>query len=135
VRDGGHLHWQECAANAWYARGAVRLRQRDFTGAAAAFQRALAIAPSHLFAMAALGRPLPDLAPDDPRADEAGMARAVALARGNRHADAAHVYAGTLAVSKAPNAGWLLPVEPVLCAPGRPEIWAAVLTVVQQRAT
>ena len=41
----------------------------------------------------------------------------------------------TLAVSKAPNAGWLLPVEPVLCAPGRPEIWAAVLTVVQQRAT
>src|SRR5205085_4085895 len=38
VRDGGHLHWQECAANAWYARGAVRLRQRDFTGAAAAFQ-------------------------------------------------------------------------------------------------
>jgi DNA-binding winged helix-turn-helix (wHTH) protein/Tfp pilus assembly protein PilF len=133
--DRGQVYARECAANTWYALGAVRLRQRDFSHAEAGFQRALDIAPAHLFSLAALGRPIPSLAPDDPRAADAGIARAIALVRGNRHVEAAQVYADTLASARAPNAGWILPVEPVLCPSARPDVWDPVLTSVQQRAT
>jgi hypothetical protein len=62
------------------------------------------------------------------------MARAIAMARGNRHAEAAQIYKDTLAAG-TPNAGWILPVEPVLHAAARPDLWRPVLTIVQQRAT
>jgi tetratricopeptide (TPR) repeat protein len=133
--DRGQVYSQECAANTWYALGAVRGRQRDFPAADAAFQRALAVAPGHLFSMAALGRPMPPLAAGDPRVTDAAIARAVALARGNRHADAARVYAEAIAAARVPSSGWILPVEPVLNAGARPDIWGRVLTLVQQRAT
>src|SRR4051812_11102415 len=126
VPDRGQLYWQECAANTWYARGAIRLRQRDFTGAETAFRQALTIAPAHPFSLAALGQPIPAYAAGDPRAADAGIAQAIALARGNRHAEAAQVYADTLAAARAPNTGWILPVEPVLCVAARPDIWRPV---------
>ena len=37
--DYGQIYSRECAANCWYAIGAVRLRQGDLTGADAAFRR------------------------------------------------------------------------------------------------
>jgi len=135
VPDRGQLYWQECVANTWYALGGIRLRQRDVAGAESAFRQAIAIAPAHAFSLAALGEPLPELPPEDPRRVDVGIARAIALARGNRHAEAAHVYRDTITAATAPNAGWLLPVEPLLYVSGRPDIWRPVLTIVQQRAT
>jgi DNA-binding winged helix-turn-helix (wHTH) protein len=129
------LYWQECAANTWYALGGVRLRQRTFADAEAAFHRALEIAPGHLFSMAALGMPVPERTGGDRHATDAAIAQAIARARGNRHAEAAQAYAAMLGAAYAPNAGWLLPVEPVLCPLARPDIWDPVLTDVQNRAS
>lgn len=129
------IYSQECLANTWYALGAIHLRQRAFPAADTAFHRALDIAPAHVYSMAALGRPIPDTAADDPRRVDAAIARAVALARGNRHTDAAATYANAVDAARASNAGWLLPVEPVLHPMMRPDAWASVLTKVQQNAT
>lgn len=133
--DRGQLYWQECAANTWYARGAVRLRQRDVAGAEVAFRQALATAPGHLCSLAALGQTIPALAPGDPRAADAGIARAIVFARGNRHTEAVQIYKDTIGAAGHPNAGWILPVEPLLHAAARVEIWRPVLTLLQQRAT
>jgi DNA-binding winged helix-turn-helix (wHTH) protein len=133
--DRGQLYWQECAANTWYALGAIRLRRRDFTAADTAFHRALDIAPAHVFSLAALGRTIPAMGANDPRGTDAAIAKAIALARGNRHADAAQIYIDTVAAARAANAGWILPVEPVLHVAERPDVWSAVLTMVRQRAT
>jgi hypothetical protein len=108
---------------------------RDFAAADAAFHRALAVAPAHVFSLAALGRPIPVFEPGDPRITDAAIARAVALVRGNRHGDAAQIYKEIVAGARVPNAGWILPVEPVLQAGARPDIWGEALTMVQQRAT
>ena len=133
--DHGQLYWQECASNTWYAIGAIRLRQRDFAGAEAGFRRALEIAPGHLFSLAALGLPIPDRDPRDRWWADAALARAVAMARGNRHHDAAQIYADTIAAARFPNTGWTLPVEPLLRVQAHQDVWARVLTIVEQRAT
>ena len=128
------IYWRECAANTWYARGAIRARQGQIRDANAAFERALQVAPAHLFSLAALGRPLPTVAPDDPRALNAGIARAIALTRGNRHREAAEAYREAIATSRAAHAGWILPVEPILHASARPEVWNDMLAVIRERA-
>jgi DNA-binding winged helix-turn-helix (wHTH) protein len=133
IRD--HVYSQQSIASTWYAQGAVRLRMRDVRGAEAAFQQALDIAPMHFFSMAALGRPIPELPPTDPRATDAAIARTIALARANRQADAMRLYADILAAARAPNKGWLLPVEPILQPGVRGDLWASVLATVSDRAT
>ncbi len=132
--DRGQLYSRECAANTWYTRGAIHVRQGRIRDATAAFERALEIAPGHLYSLAALGRPLPTLAPTDPRAANAAFARAIALARSGRHADAAECCRGMMASAREAHAGWLLPVEPILHVSARPEIWRDALAIVQQRA-
>lgn len=131
----GQMYSQECTANTWYALGALRLRQRKHREAEAAFHQALAIAPRHLVSMAALGQSLPELNASDPRAMEAVVASAVALARGNRYRDAAQIYREGLAMARIPGWGWILPVEPILQPLEREDVWAPVLETVRQRAT
>ena len=129
--EGNQIYARECGANTWYALGAVRRRQRREAEAAHAFVRALAIAPVHVPAMAALRGEVPQMA--------AGMERAlgesIVLARGNRHGDAARVYLEALTAQPPGAAGWILPVEPTLNPQARPEIWAEALALVRLRAT
>jgi DNA-binding winged helix-turn-helix (wHTH) protein/cytochrome c-type biogenesis protein CcmH/NrfG len=129
--DSGQLYARECGANAWYALGAVRLRQGKRDAAHLAFARALTIAPCHASALAALQRTLPPSA----KPIDVAIHRAIALALGNRHADAARVYCDTLMKEPPGPGGWLLPVEPLLNASAHPEIWADALVLVRVRAT
>ncbi len=131
----GQMYANECSANTWYALGALRLQHRNHREAEAAFRQALAIAPGHLFSMAALGQPCPARHPSDPRVMDGVIARAVALARGNRHRDAMQIYMDGLAASARPREGWILPVEPILQPLERGDIWAPVLQKIRQRAT
>lgn len=132
--DAGQVYAHECAANTWYALGACHLRQRRVSDAHAAFTRALDVAPGHLFSKAALGVTLPACDGSDPRRVDAAIAQAIALARAGRHAEAAAAYDAALTSAPSPGAGWILPVEPVLDAGARPEIWGDLLTAVVRRA-
>jgi tetratricopeptide (TPR) repeat protein len=132
--DRGQIYSRQCLANTWYALGAVQRRRGDIRAANMAFERALHIAPGHLICMAALGRPIPDLHPTDPRCVDAGVAGAVFQARAGRHAAARNAYRALLCSPHVANAGWMLPVEPILDATARPDIWSDLLTIVQQRA-
>jgi tetratricopeptide (TPR) repeat protein len=139
--ESGQLYARECAANTWYAIGAVRLRQAAATepsaarrlreDSAEAFRRTLAIAPGHAPAYAALHGKVPARA----RPIDAAMAQAIVLARGNRHGDAARVCREAVEQAPPGHDGWLLPVEPTLNARARPGIWADTLALVRVRAT
>jgi len=133
--DRGQIYWRECQANTLYSLGAIHLRRGNVGAANTAFRQALAAAPGHFPAMAALGQPIPALPPTNPRIADANIARAIALARSGRHRDAAHAYREAVVSTTAANAGWTLPVEPILHVSARPEIWSDTLTIVQQRAT
>ena len=139
--ESGQLYARECAANTWYAIGAVSLRQQKRTEATAAFKRALTIAPHHVPATAVLyGKP--PILPNGPpkggpyvRDMEAALGRAIVLARGNRNADAARVYGDAIAQTPRGSLGWLLPVEPLLHPLGHREIWDEALTMIRVRAS
>jgi DNA-binding winged helix-turn-helix (wHTH) protein len=132
--EGGQLYARECAANTWYALGAIRLRQRRHDDAEAAFASALDVAPGHLFAASALGRSIPSVGNDDPRALDAALAGAVRLTRAGQHCEAAKAYRDAVVGSPLPNAGWILPVEPLIDPGSRPDIWADTLALVHHRA-
>ncbi len=133
--DHGQLYARECAANTWYARGAVHLRRAEHDAAMMSFKHALDIAPAHYFSMAALGLPIPTLSSSDPRAGDVVIARATTLTREGRHRDAAKVYRGLITSGPPANAGWMLPVEPLLHVSAHPDIWNDALTIVRQRAS
>ena len=128
----GQLFARQCAANTWYALGAICARQGRRDEAEAAFRQAIETAPGHMYSMAALGCPIPERPADDPRPVETAIARVIALIRAGQHVDAAAAY--RIAVTLAPSAGWLLPVEPLINAAGHPEIWRDVLILVRERA-
>jgi DNA-binding winged helix-turn-helix (wHTH) protein/Flp pilus assembly protein TadD len=132
--DPGQVYARQCTANAWYALGAARLRQRRRQEAESAFEQALTTAPGHLCTAAAMGRPLPVVSPNDPRGADAATAHAIRLARAGRHPDAALAFVDALAALPSPAAGWILPVEPLLHTAARPSIWADALAIVRQRA-
>jgi tetratricopeptide (TPR) repeat protein len=151
--EGGQLYARECAANTWYALGAIRLRQKCREEAEHAFCNALDVAPGHPFAAAALGppfaeasafakapadktggKPVPTLEDRDPRFVDAAIASAVGLVRAGRHADAAQAYREAVLKSTLPSAGWILPVEPLINPASHPDVWADTLAIVRQRA-
>ena len=118
-------------------------------GRRAAFERALERAPVHAMAhvgLAAAGsserRAVPPLA-DGLRAGqpgpqslsvEAAMVRAAQLVVAGAHADAARLVGEALAAAPPGNAGWLLPVEPLLHVAAQPDIWARALALLRNRA-
>ena len=132
--DQGQMYARECAANSWYALGAIRRRQRRREEAEAAFANALKVAPAHLYTRAALGQPLPSLGPGDPRVLDAAFAAAAGLARAGRHADAAHAWRAGVTESPVPCTGWILPVETLIDAGSHPEFWSEALAAVRRRA-
>jgi DNA-binding winged helix-turn-helix (wHTH) protein/tetratricopeptide (TPR) repeat protein len=130
----GQLYARECAANTWYALGAIRLRARRRDEAEAAFANALTIAPGHAFAAAALGRPIRTFDEADFRWLDAALARAIGLARAGRHGEAAQAYQDAVVKASLPSAGWILPVEPLIDSSSRPDVWVHALAIVRQQA-
>lgn len=128
--DSGQVYARECAANTWYALGAVHVRQHRRQEADLAFTRALAIAPRHVSATAAFRGEVP------PRltAVDSALGQAIILARSNRHADAARVYRDAIAGAPPGCAGWQLPVEPLINPLAHREHWDDVLGIIRRRA-
>ena len=142
----GHLYARESCANAWYAKGAVRLRNGDVQGAHEAFDQTLSRVPGHLFATAARTT----LAGGSGASPPVGEAMNVARVRGasvdaaiagaidaTLHGDdhrAAEMMSEALAAAPPGSAGWIVPVEPLLNVGARPEVWAPVLARLRNRA-
>src|SRR5262245_3194674 len=134
-----HHHGQSYArdgiATTWYTLGALHHRQGRRHEAAAAFKEALTVVPGHLCATAALGDdPPPARRWQDPHTIDLTLAQAITLARAGRHCDAAHLCADAVAQAPPGCAGWVLPVEPTLNPTARPDIWAATLAILRNRA-
>ena len=139
----GQLYARECAANTWYAIGALRLRQGRSADAAAAFASALDRVAAHPMARVGLAiaggtakeaRRTTASAGPHPSVD-AAIVHAVQLAAAGAHDDAARVLDEALAVAPSGNAGWLLPIEPLLNVAARPDCWTRVLAHLRNRAT
>ena len=137
----GHLYARECCANTWYAIGALHLRDRRFDDAAAAFTAALQRLPRHRLARLGLEfaqSPSPALQTiplaGTSSIDEVFCAAARQVRRGSP-ADAATLIDRALSAAPPSNAGWLLPLEPLLHVTGAPDAWAAALARLRTRAT
>jgi DNA-binding winged helix-turn-helix (wHTH) protein len=134
----GHLYGRECCANTWYAIGALRIQQGDREGAAVAFREALARVAIHplaklgLVALGASGAAAMQAA--RPASVEGAIGHAIALASAGKHGDAATIVDQALAAAEPGNAGWLLPVEPMLQVSSHPDIWAFALARLRARA-
>jgi DNA-binding winged helix-turn-helix (wHTH) protein/cytochrome c-type biogenesis protein CcmH/NrfG len=143
----GHLYSRETAANTWYALGALRLRQGRSAEARDAFAAAIERVAMH--PMARLGMAAADAFPSPPppgsggpvgsaesqaASAEAAMVRAGQLVLTGALADAAHVIDRALEGAAPGNAGWLLPLEPLLNVTADPETWARPLARLRNRA-
>ena len=144
----GHLYSRECCANTRYAIGALRLRQKKKEEAQRAFGQVLERVPTHRLVQAVLAAQsmskltAPDssgpggvgfsVRTDGPFDEQFGAAIALDLL--GQTAFAAQLIDGALAVAPPGNAGWLLPVEPLLNVSGNPGAWAAALARLQSRA-
>ena len=147
---GGHIYGRECAANTWYAIGAVMLRQGQRADAARAFAAALERLPAHVLAMAGLGLAEdPSAARDALQARlehrlaqlaeaglavDAAMGRAAVMAGAGGAEDAAPLLDEALASAGPGSAGWLIPVDPLLNVPAREAAFAQVLARLRTRA-
>jgi len=145
----GHLYARECCANTWYAIGALQLRRHCPDEAVAAFQQAVDRLPIHPMARAGLAAlSVPALAtsarlPVARHVEGVAVSVDAAMARGvlltMTGGDAGRATAASLidrALADAPpgNAGWLLPLEPLLAVPANPELWAPALARLRIRA-
>jgi DNA-binding winged helix-turn-helix (wHTH) protein len=138
----GHLYARECAGNTWYAIGALHLRAGRTPDAVAAFTRAIervAVHPLARIGLAAVSGAPPDPTPPATASQsaptfETAFVRAVALAVAGAHREAAHLVDDALAAAPPGNAGWLLPIEPMLNVSAHPDLWAPALARVRNRA-
>jgi DNA-binding winged helix-turn-helix (wHTH) protein len=146
----GQLYARECCANTWYAIGALRLRQRKKDEAQHAFAQALERVANHrLVLMVSTAQSLSKVAESLSKVpggqgaplsvlkegsfdDQFGRAIAADL---TGHAPlAAQVIDAALSSAPPGNAGWLLPIEPLLNVAGNPDLWAPVLGRLRARA-
>jgi tetratricopeptide (TPR) repeat protein len=145
----GHLYARECCANTWYAIGALHLRRGRRDEAREAFARALERIAAHPLARVGLaaagaadrarGRSSIDaLGPRgegiEPASFDAALCQSAALVVGGRTAEAARRVADALAAAPEGNAGWLLPLEPLLDVAAAPGEWAIALARLRNRA-
>jgi tetratricopeptide (TPR) repeat protein len=143
----GHLYARECCANTWYAIGALRLRRGELAEARAAFAQALDRLPIHPMARAGLAvladreghaaapsRAAVQNAPVPVEAVIARAAVAVLVAGDAGLANAVTSVEQALAAAPAGNAGWLIPIEPLLGVHLRADAWAGVLARLRTRA-
>jgi DNA-binding winged helix-turn-helix (wHTH) protein/Tfp pilus assembly protein PilF len=137
----GHLYARECCANTWYAMGALRLRQGRPADAAEAFERALERVATHPLARLALaavrraGGALPSASEGGERLSvDAAICRAAAKVLCGDHDTGARLVEDALAAAPAGNAGWLLPVEPLLHVTAHADAWAPALERLRARS-
>jgi DNA-binding winged helix-turn-helix (wHTH) protein len=137
----GQLYARECAANTWYAIGALHLHQRRVSEAAAAFRETLVRVPVHPLALAAITATGPSAlaarpnAPDTaPSSFEVSLARAAQLVLRADHQGASALVDAALSAAPIGPSGWLLPIEPLFRAWSRPGVWAGVMTRLRSRA-
>jgi DNA-binding winged helix-turn-helix (wHTH) protein len=142
----GHLYARECCANTCYAIGSLKLRQGRLEEAREAFNRAIDRVAIHPMARVGLAASSSADARQVTRAATAGyrtpligsidaaMARASQLVLAGGHKEAARLLDGALADAVPGNAGWLMPVEPLLNVVANPAAWAAALARLRTRA-
>ena len=141
----GQLYARECAANTWYAIGALKLRQGDRDAARDGFAQATARVAAHPMAAVGLAaiasadasaRPSTGSrgAVDDGHAAEASMVRAARLVLGGDADAAGRAIADALAAAPPGNAAWTLPVEPLLHVTAAPAAWTLALARLRNRA-
>jgi DNA-binding winged helix-turn-helix (wHTH) protein len=138
TEGGGHLYGRECCANTWYAIGALQWHQGDRAAATAAFRQAVTRVERH--PLARLGLAAVSAAEEAsivvaaPSSVDAAVGRAVGLVLAGKPIEAATVVEQALTAAPAGNAGWLLPVEPLLHVSAQSAIWAPVLARLRTRA-
>lgn len=132
-----HVYGRECAANTWYALGALHLRARRHEAAVAAFHEALARVPGH--ALAAIGLSAASSSPTaipsrtDAHPVDAAIAAAASLTLQGRHGDAAARCDSALQHAEPGPHGWGIPVEPLLHVGARSSVWASALARLRAR--
>ena len=146
-----HVYARECAANTWYAIGALHLRDGAEAEARAAFDQAIARVPGHpLATMARGGEPTTGGAADGASVAfgaagtraldaaslgvDAAIALGASLVRRGCHAAAARLCGEALVHAEPGQGGWILPVEPLLHVSARRETWASALATLRARA-
>jgi len=135
----GHLYARECCANTWYAIGALHARRQRRTEAVSAFQEALARVSKHPLAKLGIGilgagAATPDLAGVSAASFDAALGQAAVLVMAGDPEDAMRLVEHALTVAPPGNAGWLLPVEPLLNVASAPDTWAPALARLRSRA-
>jgi DNA-binding winged helix-turn-helix (wHTH) protein/cytochrome c-type biogenesis protein CcmH/NrfG len=136
----GHLYARECSANTWYSIGAVRLRRGETNAARQAFEQAIVRVPAHSRAHSGLAlsrsrRNGDAMLAIDTRDMEGALARAVLLVATHDVAGAVEAVAAALADAPAGNAGWFVPIEPLLAVGRASSVWAPVLSALRTRAS
>ncbi len=146
----GQVYGRECAANTWYAIGAVMLRQGRRADAARAFERALERVPSHLLSMVGLttvqdpspareavhtniARRIAQLAAAGSMVD-AAMGRAALLAGTGAPEEGAPLLDEALSAAPPGSAGWTIPVDAILNVSTHQPAFALVLARLRTRA-
>lgn len=130
----GHLYGKEVAANTWYAIGAARFHAGEHDDAREAFGECLRRVPKHPMARAAVGEAP---AATDRSSVYVAIARAIAGMVGDERTEGQPtVVAIEGALMEAPpgNAGWLLPIEPMLTAGLHSTLWVGALSQLRNRA-
>ena len=139
---------RECAANTWYAIGALKLRQKRRRRGAARRSSRPSIAlrrirwresDSQLRSCAPV-RPRPS-SPSCPSCPSARQP-STPLSRAPRtrparvlDAEAARTIEAALAEAPPGSAGWLLPIEPLLHVAAHPDVWTRALAQLRNRAS
>ena len=134
----GHLYAKECCANTWYAIGARHLGRGHGAEAQAAFQEAIARVPGHPMAHAGLEilsvGTEPRSGGDDLVPVDVVIAQAAQLVARGDAPPAARLLVEALVSAPPGNAGWRIPIEPLLRVQDAPDVWAPVLQVLRDRA-
>jgi DNA-binding winged helix-turn-helix (wHTH) protein len=143
----GHLYARECCANTWYAIGSMTLRQGRLSDAREAFGRALERVAIHPMARVGLVAATPVGSQQVAKASlegrigsfnnpvDAAMIGAAQFVFASAHDEAARLVDIALAGASPGNAGWLIPLEPLLHASAAASAWAPVLARLRTRAT
>jgi len=147
----GHLYARECCANTWYAIGALRCGRNDLEGARHAFQEAVQRVSQHRLAALGLSA-ITQAHAGTKNASRLGVyglrpgasgqlsidfafVAAAAFVKNGEATEAARIVDDALAAAAPGNAGWLLPIEPMLQVAANAEIWAPALARLRTRAS
>jgi hypothetical protein len=142
LEESGHLYARECCGNAWYALGALAMRENKRDEALLAFERAGRHSLARI-GRRALGEPVDTGEPFALIARERGfpvpvidlaIAHALPRALTGDHAAAARLVHDALRDAPPGSSGWSLPVEPLLHVAAHRDIWSDALTRLRERA-